>query len=237
MKFNSNACKKCDKCKILDICPTNAISIVDDKAFVSQDNCTECNVCVRERACSLKAIRRQILQWPRIIRNPFSDVVSTHKTGIAGRGTEEMKTNDITSRYKFNEIGFSIELGRPGVGCYLGDIEKFSIPLSKIGVEFESNSPVTELFTDNLGHIKDEVKNEKVLSAILEFKIRTEEKIPLIFELLRYMDKNIDTVFSVGVISRYNENFELPIIATLSKEGFYVRPNSKINVGLGKSED
>ena len=98
-----DVCIGCGKC--IDICPTNSISLVEDKAKVDQNSCTECYVCVRSRPCSQKAIKRQDLKWPRIIRNPFSDVVTTHKTGIAGRGTEEMKTNDVTERYKIHEIG------------------------------------------------------------------------------------------------------------------------------------
>jgi len=47
------------------------------------------------------------------------------KTDIAGRGTAEMKTNDITGRVKRGG-GVAVELGRPGVGTRFTDVEKVS---------------------------------------------------------------------------------------------------------------
>ena len=60
------------------------------------------------------------IPYPRIIRAIFSDPTIRHEsTGVSGRGTEEMKTNDVTNNFVEGKIGFSIELGRPGVGAYL----------------------------------------------------------------------------------------------------------------------
>lgn len=48
MKFNSNACKKCDKCKILDICPTNAFIIENGIiSAIDRTRCFNCGTCVR----------------------------------------------------------------------------------------------------------------------------------------------------------------------------------------------
>jgi hypothetical protein len=41
----------------------------------------------------------------------------------------------------------------------------------------------------------------------------------------------------VGVISRVNEDGTIPVIPILEKEGFKVRPNAKINLGLGKKPE
>ena len=49
---------------------------------------------------------------PRILRSR----VPHESTGVEGRGTEEVKTNDVSGRVKMGEVGFTIELGRPGVG-------------------------------------------------------------------------------------------------------------------------
>jgi hypothetical protein len=174
------------------------------------------------------------LEWPREIRIPFSNVISTHKiSGVAGRGTEEMKTNDVTDRYRFGEYGVSIELGRPGLGTKLRNIELFTTRLAKIGVEYEEKSPVSALILNEEGHINEEIKDESVLSAIIEFKI-PKEKLPRILEVISEVENEIDTVFSVGIVSRIEENRTEDVINRLSQLGFEVRPNAKINIGLGR---
>jgi len=191
--------------------------------YINREICTGCGQCVITR-----------LKWPRIIRSPFSNVIATHKiTGIPGRGTEEMKTNDVTNRFSIGEIGISIEVGRPGVGTYLENIELFTSELAKIGVDFEPKSPVTALLIDDEGHIQEEIKNEKVLSAIIEFKV-PKNKVSNILAVIKDIDKRIDTVFSVGIVSRIIENEKVPITEILKQEGFNVRPNAKVNIGLGR---
>ena len=89
------------------------------------------------------------LKWPRIIRCQFSDVIATHKvTGIPGRGTEETKSNDVTDRYKCDEIGISIEIGRPSMCTLLKNVEFFTKRLVKMGVEFEKDSPITVIIDE-----------------------------------------------------------------------------------------
>ncbi len=232
LEIDIEKCTGCGQCVML--CPVQAIKLIDNKAHIDKDLCVECSICYRNAGCPGKAIKPKRLKWPRLVRNPFSDVIATHKlTGVPGRGTEEMKTNDITSRFGENEIGISIEIGRPGVGTRLRNIELFSIELSKIGVDYEEASPVTALFADDHGYIKEEIKNERVLSAIIEFKVPI-NKATQVFQLIKEVEKKIDTVFSVGVISRVAENGTIPIINLLSEQGFSIRPNAKINVGLGK---
>ena len=46
------------------------------------------------------------------------------ETRIPGRGTEEMKTNEVTGRYRRGMYGMAFELGRPGVGARFHDVEK-----------------------------------------------------------------------------------------------------------------
>jgi hypothetical protein len=144
-----------------------------------------------------------------------------------------MKTNDVTNRFNIEEIGVSIELGRPGVGTRLENIELFTTRLSKIGVEYEEKSPVTALLVDKEGHINEEIKDHRVLSAIIEFKI-PDKKLPQILEVIKKVDKEIDTVFSVGIVSRIKDNNSEEIMDRISQLGFQVRPNAKINIGLGR---
>jgi hypothetical protein len=39
----------------------------------------------------------------------------------------------------------------------------------------------------------------------------------------------------VGVISRFGENGEISVMDLLNEQNFSVRPNAKINVGLGRA--
>ena len=232
MEIKTELCNGCGQC--IFICPIHAIRLIDKKAVIDKEQCVECAVCYRDADCPTKAIRSTRLKWPRIIRSPFSNVIATHKiTGIPGRGTEEMKTNDVTNRFGIGEIGVSIEVGRPGVGTYLENIELFTTRLSKIGVTYEEKSPVTALIVDNEGHFNEEVKKQHVLSAIIEFKIQ-DKKLSQVLEVIREVENEIETVFSVGIVSRIIENNTKDIIDRISHLGFKVRPNAKINLGLGK---
>jgi NAD-dependent dihydropyrimidine dehydrogenase PreA subunit len=232
MKIKEDRCNGCGQCIV--ICPTNAITLINNIAVINRDLCVECNVCYRDAKCPVSAIRPERLKWPRIIRSPFSSVVATHKlTGIPGRGTEEMKTNDITGRFKKGEFGFSIELGRPGVGTELGNIELFTIRLAEIGVKFEKDSPVTALLIDDQGHIKEDVKEERVLSAFIEFKTQI-EKVPQVLAIIKELENIIDTVFTVGIVSRIEKNDISSIQDLIKLQGFELAPNAKVNIGLGR---
>lgn len=232
MDIKTDVCNGCGQCVI--VCPVQAITMVDNKAVIDEELCVECSVCYRDANCPVNAIRMKRLKWPRVIRVPFSNVIATHKvTGVPGRGTEEMKTNDVTNRFNIGEIGVSIEVGRPGIGTPLENIELFTTRLSKIGVTYEEKSPVTALMVDDKGHINEEIKEQRVLSAIIEFKI-PEKKLPQILEVIRKVDKEIDTVFSVGIVSRIKDNNTKEIMNRVSQLGFQVRPNAKINIGLGR---
>ena len=232
MDIDIDACNGCEQCVI--VCPVQAIQMIDSKAVVDEEYCVECSVCYRNANCPTNALKIQKLNWPRRIRLPFSNVLATHKvSNVAGRGTEEMKTNDVTNRYGLGEVGISIELGRPGVGTKLRNIELFTTRFSKIGVMYEEKSPVTSLIIDDEGHINEDVKEERVLSAIIEFKVSI-KKLPQVLEVISEVEKEIDTVFSVGIVSRIEENNTDDVMDRITKLGFEVRPNAKINIGLGR---
>ena len=238
MRIDPNLCDGHQEC--VPICPVNAIYIGEErggkgkKAYIDLDRCVECYACLRSNVCPTKAIKVTSLEWPREIRHSFSAVKTLHKsTNVPGRGTEEMKTNDVTNRFNIGEIGVSIEVGRPGVGTRLENIELFTTKLSKIGVIYEEKSPVTAIIIDEEGHINEAVQDQSVLSAIIEFKI-PDEKLSQALEVIREVEKEIDTVFSVGIISRINRNNAKEIVKRMSQLGFEVRPNAKVNIGLGK---
>jgi formate hydrogenlyase subunit 6/NADH:ubiquinone oxidoreductase subunit I len=51
-KVDVSKCSACESC--IDICPSEAISLVDGHAFIDMDECIECGSCVME--CPEEAI-------------------------------------------------------------------------------------------------------------------------------------------------------------------------------------
>lgn len=203
-------------------------------ASIDQDECVECGECKKSGVCPLDAHYMPELGWPRILRAMWSDPITIFpKTGITGRGTQEMKTNDISGRFRDGEVGIGVEFGRPGVGARLGEVEKASIRLARNGVIFEVESPWTELINTETGAIKDPtIRNEKVLSCIIECKAPM-EKTPQLYNELMETTKEIDTVFTLDLICRCREG-EIPLKPILDEAGIKVRINGKTNVGLGR---
>jgi hypothetical protein len=175
------------------------------------------------------------LEWPRSVRAVFSDPTTVHPgTGVPGRGTDEIKTNDVTGRLRKGEAGLVIEMGRPGTGAFFRDIEKVAMALAKLKPHFEKQNPVTQLMVDpETGKIKDEVLNEKVLSAIIEIKT-TLDRIPAFLHTLEKVQKEVDTVISVGVASKCLPDGSIPHEEWVRKAGFNLSANGKTNIGLGR---
>jgi len=185
--------------------------------------------------CPTAAFEPEELSWPRVVRRAFSDPRVPHEsTGVEGRGTEEVKTNDISGRVKVGEVGFTIEFGRPGVGVWFRDMQKMCTALAEAGVSFEKKNPVTSLMTDvSKGAIREDILNEKVLSAIVEIKVpveRTEEIIRLVWK----GEKEIDTVVAIGVGARCDEHGEDPVVGPILEKLGYKLQRAKTNIGLGR---
>ena len=161
MLIDHSKCVGCGNC--VAVCPMGAIHIQDRMAVINQDECVECGACIRfvvsERApawlvrstrkvlsvlhmrydqpidlCPTGALYRPELQWPRSIRAEFSDPLTVHpSTGVAGRGTEEIKTNDATNRLPPGRAGVLVEFGRPGTGCRFRDVHKIRSEVGGLG--------------------------------------------------------------------------------------------------------
>jgi hypothetical protein len=167
------------------------------------------------------------------VRRAFSDPVVTHEsTGVHGRGTEEVKTNDVTNRVGVGDVGYVVEFGRPTVGVRFREIEKMTQALAGIGIEFEPKNPVTHMMTNRqTGKLRDDILNEKILSAIVEFKTRI-ENVPAVLQRVEEVSKSLETVVSVGVSTRCGEHGSSALDEVLVQEGFsFVR--GKTNLGLG----
>jgi ferredoxin len=236
----------------------------DGKSVVNQDECVECFTCYRvlrdegHQPWFVRGIRKALgvlrlgylaevdvcptgaltppeLKWPRSIRAQFSDPTTAHPgTGIRGRGTEEIKTNDVTGRLRRGEAGLVVEIGRPGTGAFFRDIEKVAVALAKLKPHFESKNPVTQLMVSpETGKLRDDILNEKVLSAIIEMKIKL-ERIPEFLHALEQIQGEVDTVISVGMASKCLPDGTIPHEEWVRKAGYTLSPNGKTNIGLGR---
>jgi len=264
MKINPDKCVACGNCTYVCPMGAIYVDPAIKRATIDRKECVECYTCFNGMSqehlnptlvrllrrvfqalrlrfdpepdvCPTAAFEPEELQWPRIVRRAFSDPRVPHEsTGIDGRGTEEVKTNDVTGRVQRGEVGFTIEFGRPGVGVWFHDIQKMTWALAKAGVVFERKNPITSLLADvSTGDIREDVLDEKVLSAIVEIKVpvaRTEEIIRLVHEV----EKQIDTVIALGVATRCDEEGEEDLVAPILERLGYRLERAKTNAGLGR---
>jgi ferredoxin len=264
MYINPKKCVACGNCTYVCPMGAIYIDPVIKRATINRDECVECYACynglsqehlnptiVRTMRKTFQALRLRFdpepdvcptsafepdkLTWPRVIRRAFSDPRVPHEsTGVEGRGTEEVKTNDVTGRVKRGEVGFTIEFGRPGVGVWMREIQEMCWALVKAGVEFEKKNPLTSLMKDSTtGTLREDVMGEKLLSAIVEIKVpvaRAEEVIRLVWEV----EKRIDTVVALGVGTRLNEQgVDDEVMPILTKLGYHPA-RAKTNIGIGR---
>lgn len=235
MLINKETCIDCAVC--VSRCPVAAIKEDTPEGIqIDLDECVECGVCKRLRMCPTDSIYQQPLVWPRTIRSLMSDeLVIAEETGISGRGTEEMKTNDVTGRFKDGWAGIAIELGRPGIATRMYEMEKVAMAVAKEeGVEFERMNPITSMMSDiKTGKFKEELLNERVLSGVIELLIPL-QKVPNIISRLREVEPHLDTVFSLGIISKVAADGSFPHVKVIQDLGLWMSPNGKNNVGLGR---
>ena len=263
MRIDPKKCVGCGNCVPVCPMGAIYIDSRIGRAMVNEDECVECFTCFRgmskERLwppavrsvrrlaklfrfrfdpepdiCPTDAIVPQDLAWPRIVRRAFSDPQVPHEsTGIHGRGTAEVKTNDITGRVKEGEAGFVIEFGRPGVGARFSEIQRMTRALAALGVEFETQNPVTSLMANKVrGLVREDILNEKVLSAIVEIKVGIDQ-VPMILGTIRSVSRELDTVVAVGVSTRCDREGNDRLADLLSREG-YPSYRGKTNLGMGR---
>jgi hypothetical protein len=167
----------------------------------------------------------------------ISDPVENHGvTGVTGRGTEEVKTNDVSGRVKKGWIGLSIDMGRPGLGVYLRDAEKVAMACAKAGFKLapQEESPLAALMPDSsTGKLEDGCLDYRLLSVIIEGRCE-EEKAKDVLRALKKVEKEVDTVFSVGLISRVDEKGHCKALEFLDELGIPQPHRGKVNPGMGK---
>lgn len=263
MKIDPYKCVACGNCVSVCPMGAIHVDPGIGRATVNGDECVECFACYRgmskehlnpvfvrtiRRAaklfrfrfdpepdiCPTDAITPEELTWPRIVRRAFSDPQVPHEsTGIHGRGTAEVKTNDVTNRIGQGEAGFVVEFGRPGIGARFHDIQRVTTALARLGVDFEKNNPVTSLMTDaSKGLIREDILDEKILSAIVEIKTPL-EMVASVLEEIRRLSREINTVISIGVSTRCAEGGSDQLREILEHQG-YSTYRGKTNLGLGR---
>ena len=263
MNIDKDKCVGCGNCHAVCTMGAISLD-TDGKSVVNEDECVECSTCYRilrdegfsaplVRAirsvlarfhlqflaevdvCPTGAITPPELEWPRTLRAAFSDPTVAHAgTGVGGRGTEEIKTNDVTGRLGDGEAGLVVEIGRPGVGARFRDIDRLARGLATLGPAFEPNNPVTQLMEDvTTGKIREDVLDEKVLSAIIESKIDL-ERLPEFLRALEALQRETDAVLSIGVASRCLPDGSIPHEKWVRDAGYSLSPNGKTNLGLGR---
>ncbi len=264
MDVDPRKCVACANCVPICPMGAIYIDPAVNRATVNQDECVECYTCYqgmsKERlnpllvrtirglfklfrlrfepepdVCPTDALTPPALVWPRTIRRAFSDPVVAHEsTGISGRGTEEVKTNDVTGRVRAGEAGFTIEFGRPGVGVRFRDVQTMLMALVPLPVKFEPQNPVYSLIADPArGTLREEILNEKVLSAILELTT-TLEHVPSVLRRVTEVTPTLDTLVCLGVSTRCDDRGENALEPLLRQAGFPI-VRGKTNLGLGRA--
>ncbi len=266
MRVDPKKCVACGNCVAVCPMGAIRIDPGVRRAVVDRDQCVECFTCYRGMStenlsptllratrrllgalrlrfapepdvCPTSAIVPEELTWPRTVRRAFSDVQATHEsTGILGRGTEEVKTNDVTGRVEVGDVGFTVELGRPGVGAWFRDIEQVTRALAQMGLAFEEANPITHLMSDReAGTLDPDVLGERVMSAIVEFRSEP-SRVSAILDALDRVAERIDTVMAIGVYARCDDAGHTELDRILAEAN---RPvvRAKTNLGLGRALD
>ena len=158
-------CKTCQK-----YCSADKIKYRERKCYVEQDECVDCYVCLRQKVCPKDAIvPTELDTFYKQFMHIMSDPVENH--GVTGRGTEEVKTNDVSGRVRKGRVGLCIDVGRPGVGDRMYDVEKIAMACAQNGVKLEGRERtlLAALMPDlATGKLEEGVPNERLLSVIVE---------------------------------------------------------------------
>jgi len=230
---DESKCIGCQSC--IPLCPMGAISISSDKSSIDPNECAECGTCSRAEVCPVDAIRTVRLGWPRSLRETFSNPLAVHETtGVTGRGTEGIKSNDSQNRYRRGDIGVFIDLGRPVLGARFSDVERVVKKFKSHGYDVIPNNPITALIADRTtGALRPEVLDEKIISCVLEFVIPDTAAAELM-ELVHQLSAEVDTVFSLSVALRADESGRSKLRDLFGPDVFCL-PNAKLNIGMAEN--
>ena len=264
MKINQDKCIGCGNCTYVCPMGAIFINPRTGRSTINRDECVECYACYNGLSaenlppgvarltrklfslfalrfepepdiCPTSAFEPDELVWPRVVRRAFSDPRVPHEsTGVLGRGTEEVKTNELTNRIKIGEVGVTIEFGRPGVGARFREIQEMSRALARADVPFEENNPVATLMASvTTGDITEDILDEKVLSAILEIGIPV-HRLEEVIRIVQDVERRISTTVILGIAVRCDEKGSDQIVMPILNRLGYDPMRAKTNLGLGR---
>ena len=106
MKADPDKCIACKRC--FPYCPMGRIQtfhrhdMIPGRVYIEidQEACTDCGMCLRAAICPVNALYQPQESWPREVRGILSNPMIEFKgSQVPGRGTEEMKTNDVKGTF------------------------------------------------------------------------------------------------------------------------------------------
>jgi hypothetical protein len=113
-------------------------------------------------------------------------------------------------------------------------VDKVSRALAAKGFEFDPKAPTTLLMEDPAtGALREDVLGERVICAIVEGKSPA-ERLPDLLQALSEVAKEIDTVFSLDMMTMAGEDGSVPTVETARGLGYAIRPNAKASLGMGR---
>jgi NAD-dependent dihydropyrimidine dehydrogenase PreA subunit len=202
--------------------------------IINPNECAECGTCYRAQICPVDAITPVKLEWPRALRETFSNPLAVHETtGITGRGTEGIKTNDSQNRYKRGDIGVFIEVGRPVLGGRFHDVERIVKKFKAHGYGVIPQNPIAALIANpKTGALKPEILNEKVISCVIEF-ILPDAAAEELMKMVRELSGEVESLFSLSVGLRADEQGKSRFEEVFGPDVFRF-PNQKANIGAAQ---
>ncbi len=228
--IDQSKCIGCGRC--VPLCPMEAITSGRDTSSIDPNECAECGTCFRAKKCPTDAITPVKLEWPRVIRETFSNPLAVHETTlVTGRGTEGIKTNDSQNRYKEGEIGVFIEVGRPVLGGRFRDVERIVKAFKAHEYDVIPENPIASLIDKpKTGAMKPEILDEKVISCVIEF-ILPDDATDELMTMINILSKEVESVFSLSVALRADKKGRSPF-EKIFGSNIYRLPNAKSNIGV-----
>ena len=83
------------------------------------------------------------------------------------------------------------------------------------------------------GKIRDDILDVHVMSVIIEGTVKRDQ-LGSVLEAIKSVEKRIDTVFSLGIVSMLSHDNDRPLMESLTRHCISLPNRGKINVGLGK---